>query len=212
MGGPGANAVGGAGGNGGAANHGFGGGLFNAGTASFTGMTVNFTEDQATSGSGGNGANGGDATGGNGGDASTGPGIRGGDASSGIAGIGGAGGSGQGGGINNVATGRLTIDPSQGVRKNSSQAKAIGVITANSANAASAGPTGNSGRASGGLGGKPAGNTGKATEPTASAVVPPSVGIGGGVSNSGTATIVNTPISRNNAATSGSDVNGPISM
>jgi hypothetical protein len=44
---------GGKGGNGGAAGTGSGGGLFNAGTASLTGVTVNFTNNQANGGFGG---------------------------------------------------------------------------------------------------------------------------------------------------------------
>jgi len=60
-------ADGGVGGVGGPGLDAHGGGLFNAGTAIFTGVTVNFTGNQANGGSGGLGDNGGDGFGGNGG-------------------------------------------------------------------------------------------------------------------------------------------------
>ena len=113
-GGLGGSGVGGLGGSGSDAGGGLGGGLANFGTASFTGITVNFTGNQAIGGTailgfGGRGGAGGFGTGGSGGS-----GLSGGDGFSGSGGLGangGVGGNGLGGAIYNSTTATLTLAP-----------------------------------------------------------------------------------------------------
>ena len=161
-GGRGGSAQGGAGGNGGSANEGAGGGLFNAGVASFTGVTVNFSSNQATGAVGGNGAGGGIAVAGRGGNVAPGGvdpvgGGLGGSAVGGNGGNGGESGIGIGGGVFVANTGTFTLKPRLGAKKGSKQASATDVITANQANAGSPGSAGLGGSATGGAAGTPGG-------------------------------------------------------
>ena len=68
-------ATAGFGNNGGAGGQGSGGGFYDDGAASFTGVTVNFTNNQAVGGSGGSGGDGGNAFGGYGGNGGADPGA-----------------------------------------------------------------------------------------------------------------------------------------
>ena len=120
---------GGSGAGGGAANQGAGGGFYDAGIASFTGVTVNFTNNQARGGVGGNGGSGRNTKGGNGGNGATGG--KGGNTLGGDGGNGGESGIGEGGGIVVDVSGTLTIDPRLGAKKGSKQAKATDQITTN---------------------------------------------------------------------------------
>ena len=114
-------ATAGNGGNGAAADGAEGGGVFNEGDASFNGVTVNITSNQAngqfqfegkseTGGVGGDGGDGGGATGGTGGNDNG----DGGDAIAGNGGNAGEGCVGLGGGLINVATGTLSMNPQLG--------------------------------------------------------------------------------------------------
>jgi hypothetical protein len=204
FGGRGGSAQGGTGGNGGAANEGAGGGLFNAGTASFTGVTANFSANQATGGFGGNGAGGGIVTAGRGGNVNPGgvDATRGGPGGSAIGGDGGNGGEsgiGIGGGIFVANTGTLTLKPRLGARSGSKQSSASDVITNDQANPGSAGNAGLAGSATAGVGGSPLGIAGKVTPGSNGTVDTLSVGIGGGIAIIGTAIIDNTSISGNHA-------------
>ena len=142
-GGAGGRGAGGVGGNGGSGNSAEGAGLFDAGTASFTGIVVNFQANAAVAGLGGAGGIGGQADGGAGGNGgTTGTGGNGGSAQGGTGGNGGNGSTGRGGGILVATTGTLTLKPRLGVKKS----KAIDTITANSASILSPGAGGSGGR------------------------------------------------------------------
>ncbi len=192
----------GAGGAGGAANEGLGGGLFNAGSASFTDDTVNFTTNQATGAIGGNGGNGGEASGETGGTGL--PAGSNGNATGGNGGNAGDGGTGLGGGLFDATTGTLVINPRLGVKKNSKQNNATDIITGNKANAGGAGSPG-----AGGLAQVASGAT--ATNGTAGTAASAGVGVGGGIVIVGTATIDNTTITGNTATTNDNDVDGTFS-
>jgi hypothetical protein len=216
-GGAGGAAFSGTGGIGGSANHGFGGGLFNAGSASFTGVTLNVTSNKAVSGHGGHGGQGGSVQGGHGGNGVTTStlvtGGRGGNANGGNGGNGGTGGIGQGGGIDNVSTGTLTIKPRQGAKKGSSQSKATNTITANQALASSGGLAGDVGASQvPGPGGAHNGSFGLLNPGIPGVTELFSVGIGGGLVNLGTATIDNTTITGNTATTNDNDVEGTFNV
>ena len=206
---PGGFGVGGLGGAGGAAGRGSGGGLFNEGTASFTGITVNFSANQANGSSGGQGGDGGQAVGGNGGDGAVGG--AGGNAFSGAGGSGGSGGGGSGGGIDNDTGGVLTINPRLGAKKGSKQAKATSLVTTNQANLGQAGAGGARGNinvvATGGSPGGTAGQTVLGNPGTAGLI---GTGLGGGLDleAGGTATIDNTTITGNTASTNDNNVDG----
>ena len=94
----------------GEAEQGSGSGLFNAGTASFTGVTVNFTANQADGGVGGSGGHGGLGHGGSGGD-NDGSGL-GGRGGYGIGGDGGNGGDGGSAWVAASSTPRPATSPS----------------------------------------------------------------------------------------------------
>jgi hypothetical protein len=194
--------------------NGNGGGLYNAGIASFTGITVNFISNQANGGIGVNGGNSGSGAGGSGGashNGGTGP--QGGNSESGAGGLGGDGGLGMGGGIFNANTGALTIKPRQGAKKGSKQAKATDVITANLANRAHGGVGGLSSTAStGGPGGGPNGTTGFGSVGLPGVDGSAGFGQGGGIATKGTATIDNTTITGNTASNDDNDVNGMLAI
>ena len=98
---------------------------------------MNFTSNQADGGLGGNGGVSGSGAGGTGGPSHNGlSGTSGGAGRSGDGGEGGDGGFGMGGGIFNSTSGTLSIDPRQGAKKGSKQAKSIDLITANQAHMA----------------------------------------------------------------------------
>ncbi len=191
---------GGAGGAGSAAGNGDGGGLFNAATASFTGVTVTFTSNQAASGTGGTGGAGAAATGG----------LEGGGATGGDGGDGGEGASGVGGGIFNATNGTLTLKPELGAKKGSKQAHAIDVITTNNALAGSGGQAGAGGGATAGGGNSPFGVNGAANAGQPGATDLFSAGVGGGVGTFGTADFDNTTITGNHASTNDNNVDGHI--
>ena len=132
--------LGGFGGQGGGAGDGNGGGLDNNGTATFNGITVNFTANQAFSGTGGRGGNGGAGTGGFGGNGNVGG--RGGNATGGNGGDGGFSSFGIGGGIHNANATTLVIDPRLQTKKGSKQSKATDLITGNQALASTGGAAG----------------------------------------------------------------------
>ena len=208
--------VSGGGGNGGAAGSCDGGGLANAGSVSFVGITVNFAANQANGGSGGSGGANGRGDGGDGGDASTGG--NGGDGGElALAAKGGDGGSGAasfGGGIENLPSGNLTIKPQAGARKGSRQSMATNLITANQANAGLGGSGGAAGSAQPGAGGIPNGTVGQIFVKGAGAAGLSSTGIGGGLDllTGGTVSIDNTTINDNTATTSNNDVVGTFTM
>ncbi len=206
-GGAGGSATGGTGGAGGDANDGDGGGLFNAGTVSFTGVTVNLSNNTAQSGFGGVGGVGGSALGGTGGNGD--PGRTGGNATGGTGGAGGEGATGAGGGIFNATTGNLTLKPRLGAKKGSKQAKSTDTITTNNALSASGGLAGAGGGATAGTGQIP-GDDGTATAGQSGATDLFSVGIGGGVATFGTFHADNTTITGNHASTNDDNVDGTI--
>jgi hypothetical protein len=178
-------------------------------------VTVNFSNNQALSGTGGVGGIGGHATGGSGGSGNNGNvgnfGGSGGNATGGTGGAGGEGGIGTGGGIFNAATGTLAIKPRLGTSTGSKQGKATDVITANLATSASGGLAGAGGGATAGFGQLP-GVNGIATLGQGGATDLFSVGIGGGVATFGTTIADNTTITGNHASTSDNDVEGIITM
>jgi hypothetical protein len=139
----GGSALAGAGGNAGGGNLAEGGGLFDDGAASFTGVTVNFTNNEARGGAAGNGGNGGNhAFGHNGGSAENGPGGNGGNATGGNGGNAGSRGTAGGGGITVAGQGTLSLEPELGAKKGSKQARAKDLITGNSASLGAAGTVG----------------------------------------------------------------------
>ena len=185
---------------------------FNAGTATLTGVTVNFTNNQADGGFGGVGGRGGFGQGGRGGNG--GVGGFGGSGFAGNGGNGGAGGSGLGGGIFNTPTGTLTISPGWvHTRDPSSPRRPI--------RSPATRPT----VGLGGAGGLPAARSQEPADARAAARVPRSpaardaagvagVGVGGGLdlSTGGTAVIDNTTITGNTASTSDNDVSGTFTI
>ena len=148
------------GGQGGGAGDALGGGLANMGSASFTGLTVNFTSNRVFSGNGGNGGTGGNASGGFGSGGGTGG--TGGWAYGGAGGDGGFSSSGIGGGIYDGTSGPLVINPRLGAKKHTSQSKATDLITSNQALLGQGGTPGTGGSATAGQGGGPGGATGNA--------------------------------------------------
>ncbi len=200
--------LGGFGGQGGGAGDGDGGGLDNNGTATFTGITVNFTSNQAVSGTGGRGGNGGTATGGFGGNGAVGG--RGGNATGGNGGDGGFSSFGIGGGIHNANATTLLIDPRLHTKKGSKQSKATDLITGNKALASVGGAAGFGASATAGSGGTVGGSIGTATNGTNGASHPLSIGAGGGIFTVATATIDNTSITGNTASSLDNDVDGTI--
>jgi len=233
FGGNGGGSKGGSGGNGGAGSYAEGGGVFNAGNATFNGVTINITSNQANGqldfegfsgvgGVGSEGGSGGSGTGGEGGDSGYGlyfgtTGGTGGDATGGKGGNSGEGGVGIGGGLSNLATGTLSINPQVGARKKSKQATAIDLISSNQADSAPATSAGGGGVATAGPGGSGSLVNGLAglTVPGAAGTASNSLseGIGGGAAfiAGGSATLDNTTISGNRASTSNNDVDGMFS-
>ncbi len=213
LGGAGNFGLGGSGGSGGNAGNGNGGGVFNAGTVSFVGITVNLTSNQADGGSGGIGGIAAEGVGGNGADGSP-AGGNGGNGFGGNGGSGGNSGNGAGGGINNLATGVLTINPRSGAKKASKQFKATDVITANSASSAPVGGGSNLGIAQAGTGGSPSGTAGTAFPGHFGTAGNSGTGMGGGLDliTGGTAVIDNTTITGNSATTTDNDVHGTFSV
>jgi hypothetical protein len=180
--------------------------LANDGTASFTGVTVNFTSNQASGGAGGLGGAGGFGSGGAGG-----AGVRGGNGGDGLggnAGNGGGGGNGLGGAIFNANTAALTIAPRLGAKKGSKQSNASDTITANQAILGAGGRGGLGGGASAGNGGAPNGSAGTASTGTAGLGAVSGVGDGGGLTRflGGSVTIDSTNITGDNASTAGNEV------
>jgi hypothetical protein len=207
VGAPGGFGTGGVGGAGGPAGRGSGGGLFNGGTASFIGITVNFSANRANGSLGGQGGDGGSAGGGNGGTGAVGG--TGGNASSGT------GGGGSGGGIDNATGGVLAINPRLSAKKGSKQARATNLGTTNQAHVGQEGAGGAAGNFFlAGTGGSPGGMAGQSfpgNHGTAGFIGP---GIGGGLNleSGGTAVIDNTTVTGNQASTSGDNVSGAFSM
>ncbi len=201
----------GSGGSGGAANEGAGGGLYDAGVATLTGVTVNFTGNQARGGFGGNGGSGLDAKGGNGGNGGTGfTGGSGGLTLGGDGGNGGESGFGIGGGITVDVSGTLLIDPRRGARKGSKQAKATGVITTNHAFDSGGGTPGHASSVGIGLGGSPSGANGSVLAGQNGTADTSTVGVGGGIATFGNTTIDNVSITGNTASTNDNDIDGTI--
>ena len=192
--------------------NGSGGGLFNTGTTSFTGVTVNFRANQANVGSGGVGNQGGVGKGGNGGGAQGNNAIGGdgGNAFGARGGNGGDGGIGRGGAISNLPGGILTIKPRRGAINGSRQSKATDTITTNLASASQGGTGGAAGAVTVGLGASPGGSNGLAFPAGPGGTGSSGVGIGGGVDLEigGTAIIDNTFVTGNHATTSDNDVFG----
>ncbi|MFI5458261.1 MAG: hypothetical protein ACHRXM_22755, partial [Isosphaerales bacterium] len=128
-------------------------------------------------------------------------------------GKGGDGGFGMGGGIFNSTNGTLSIDPGQGAKKGSKQAKSIDLITANQARLAPSGVGSLSNTSSaGGLGGFPNGPAGQAHVGAKGTDGSAGVGVGGGLATFGAATIDNTTIAGNTASTNDNDVDGTFSV
>jgi hypothetical protein len=123
-------------------------------------------------------------------------------------GIGGAGGDGLGGGIFNLDSGVLTIDPRLGARKGSRQSRAANLITANQANAGSGNSGGAAGLAMAGAGGSLGGVAGHATPGVPGTTGTAGTGMGGGLCLvvGGTVLIDNTQNAGNQATTSDPDV------
>ena len=200
--------TGSAGGKGGAAGNGVGGGLTNAGTVSFTGITVNFTHNRAIGALGGNGGGGGDGTGGNGGNGASG--NNGGSGSAGDGSDGGGGGNGFGGGIASFPGGTLAIEPRLGAKKRSQQSKATNLITANQAFGGLGARGNDAGVPQAGAGGTPNGAAGLTHRGNDGAIALSGTGIGGGLYlfAGGTVVLDNTTITGNTATTSDNDVFG----
>ena len=187
-----------------------GGGLFNTGTASFTGVTVNLKQPGTERS----------------------PAVSAAPAAAPPAAAGGSGGVGhrrqrrqrhrrrrrrrrrgrqrRGGGIFNAITATLTIKPRHGAKKGSKQAKATDVITANLAPSRLGRAGGAGGSATGGLGKRPGGNGTRATPGQPGATEIFSVGIGGGIATFGTAIRRQYDITGNQASTTDPDVDGTI--
>jgi hypothetical protein len=166
---------------------------------SFTGITVSFTSDQANSGVGGAGGAGGSAAGGEGGSGEQSTAGNPGDGDGGTGGPAGNGSIGQGGGILDMTSGSLSLEPRLGAKRGSKQAKATDVITANQANALPGG--------AGGAPGQSSVNRG-VSMPKSGAPGISGEGSGGGIAIFGTAIIDNTTITGNQASTDDRDVLG----
>ena len=212
QGGPGGSAGGGTGGSGGAGGLGSGGGLYNDSAASFTGVTVNFKNNQAGSGSGGGAGGGGSAQSGNGGTGDGVAGGHGGHATGGNGGNGGESGLASGGGITVDVSGALVLKPRLGARKGSTEASATDVITSNSASASGNGGLGLGGAATGGTGGpgNSSGAGGTLTPGHIGAIFISTNSVGGGMAIFGSAAGDNTSVAANNAITF-PDIDGTIS-
>ncbi len=205
LGGPGEGGNGGDGANGGNAA---GGGFFNAGSLSFTAITLNANANGAIDGGNGAGGNGGNASGGLGGNG--GFGGNGGDAVSGNGGNAGHDGNARGGGGFNTSTGTLVIDPRQRAFAGSAQSKATSLIRTNSVTAGVPKASGIAGTAFGGPGGQLGGSVGNARNGT-----PGQPGLlgddrGGGLflAAGGKVTLRNINVSMNQAATGDPDISG----
>jgi hypothetical protein len=196
---------------GGVAGNGNGGGLANAGSVSFTGITVNFSGNEASGGLGGNGGDARDGRGGAGGNGTSGG--PGGPAYGGSGGNGGDGGDGFGGAINNLPSGIITIKPRLGARKGSKQSRAVNQFTKNLANQGDGGGGGTNGTATPGPGGSPSGTTGAIDPSLPGGRGIHGMGVGGGLDLDvgGTAVIDNTTVTGNQASSSGNDVAGSFS-
>ena len=194
-------ATSGFGNNGGAGGDGSGGGLFDDGTASLTGVTVNFTSNQAAAGSGGSGGDGGaDAFGGYGGAGAGGVGGAGGNATAGNGGNADFTGVADGGGIFVGQSGTLVLKPRLGAKKGSRESKATDVITLNAAVHGALGTPGTAGGSvAAGIGGNLHGTNGTDNLGHPGGVVPLVPSAGGGIANFGTATVDNTSITGNSA-------------
>jgi hypothetical protein len=192
----------------GAAGNDVGGGLTNAGTVSFTGITVNFTHNRAFGTLGGYGGGGGAANGGDGGNGASGG--DGGDAYAGDGADAGESGNGSGGGIANFAGATLTIEPRLDAKKRSQQSKATNLISANEAD----GGTGNLGSDAGvpqaGAGGSPSGAAGHTHPGSAGVTAQNGTGAGGGLDlvAGGIVLIDDTTVTGNTATTSDNNVFG----
>ena len=209
-------ATSGSGGSGGLGDVGVGGGLLDAGTASFTGVTVDFTKNQAAGGPAGSGGNGGiDAYGGYGGAGHGGPGGNGGNATGGNGGNAGAiSGTGEGGGIAVDPSGTLVLKPRLGAKKGSKQAGATDVITGNSATPGAPGTAGSPGAniAPGtGTGGSPPGKNGVFTVGQPGHVLAVKHSIGGGIAIFGIARGASHTLVTGNSATVGANIDGTFS-
>jgi hypothetical protein len=201
--------TGSAGGRGGQGGDAYGAGLTNAGTVSFTDITVNFTANIVAGNKGGVGGAGGFASGGAGGDGASG--SNGGNAAAGNGGDGGGSGGGSGGGIANFPGGTLTVEPRLGTKKGSKQSKATNLIVANQAIAAGSGAIGGAaGVANAGAGGSPNGVAGLTPPGNDGLTALSGPGIGGGLDllTGGTVVIDNTTITANSATTSDNEVFG----
>jgi hypothetical protein len=206
-GGPGGFAEGGTGGNGGAGGEATGGGFYDDGTASFTGVTMNFQSNKATGGTGGVAGSGGTVQGGTGGTGTGAAGGQGGAPTGGNGGSGGASGIAKGGGITVDVSGSLVLNPRLGVKPLSKKASvsaagATDVITLNSAVAGGIGGGGAAGSATPGPGGPgdPVGNNGTVTAGHAGVAGALKQSEGGGIAIFGTATGDNTTVTGNHAS------------
>jgi hypothetical protein len=203
-GGAGGSAVGGLGGNGGGGGLGWGGGFFDNGNASFTGVTVNFNNNLAAGGLAGSGGNGGSGQGGHGGNSSNVEGGNGGNATGGNGGNTGLPGLAFGGGIIVENTGSLVLKPRLGAKKRSKQASATDVITSNTALAGGiAIAIGVGGGATAGVGGsgQPSGDNGTAKDGDNGEILRTQNSVGGGIAIFGTAHLDNVSVAGNHAIT-----------
>jgi hypothetical protein len=169
-----------------------GGGFYDDGAASFTGVTVNFTNNRAVGGSAGTGGNGGtDAYGGFAGSShGGGAGGNGGNATGGNGGGADFNGLANGGGITVDVSGKLSLQPTLGAPKGSKQANAADLISGNSATPGAAGTAGSPGPnlAPGtGGGGAPVGKNGVFTVGQPGRVSLLKRSVGGGIAIFGTA-------------------------
>jgi len=203
-GGQGGSAVGATGGLGGTGGFGSGGGFYDDGTASFTGVTANFTSNQAAGGTAGVGGSGGSVQAGNGGIGAGAAGGAGGNAVGGNGANSGPSGVGIGGGITVDASGTLVLKPRLGAKAGSSQAGETDLIQSNSATAGGIGSLGLAGSATPGAGGagSPTGAGGTVTAGENGAIDITEQSEGGGIAIFGTATGDNTTVTNNSAITS----------
>ena len=184
-------ATAGSGGTGGGGGLAQGGGFYDNGAASFDGVTVIFTNNQAVGGSAGSGGAGGtDAFGGYAGNGVNGPGGNGGNATGGDSGGANPSGYASGGGITVDSAGTLFLEPRQRAKKGSKQFGATDLITGNSATPGAAGtaglPTGNIAPGTGG-GVNPPGEDGILTLGQAGQVSTLKRSVGGGIAIFGAA-------------------------
>jgi len=200
-GGPGGLVVGGTGGNGGAGGEGSGGGLYDDGTASFTAVTVNFNNNEASGGSGAVAGSGGSVQGGTGGTGTGAAGGQGGAPTGGNGGSGGDSGAAKGGGIIVDVSGSLVLRPRTGIKPLPPGHGPTDIVTSNSAIAGGVGGAGLAGSATAGTGGtgSPDGNTGMVTAGHAGVIGTLKQSEGGGIAIFGTATGDNTTVTGNHA-------------